>query len=685
MQSIRKKIRGFLETSETLGPILLALVVGLAGGVGALFFRLLIGSIGDLFQFSAKTSLGFLGPIYVIFLPAIGLVLVVWLVKRYAPEARGHGVPEVMYAVRRRGGRIRARVAGVKALASAICIGSGGSVGREGPIVQIGSSLGSTLGQILGLRQEQVKVLLACGAAAGVGGTFNAPIAGVFFAMEVILGSFAAKSFGMVVMASVTSTALVQSFLGRAPAFPLTEVFTLTSSVELIFYMGLGVFSGVVSVTYVRVLYFMEDLFDRARGSALLKALVGGLLVGILGYGGIALEWPYLYGVGYEGIEHVLALGQNPSVDPTHLASITLVTLLLMVVAKMLATSLTLAAGGSGGVFAPALFIGAMAGGAFGVVVHTIFPEITAPPGAYALVGMGAVFAGAAWAPVTSILILFEMTDDYQIILPLMMAVVIAYLISSSLNPDSIYSVKLRRLGGLSPQLPEGEALDVALVADAMNPDFDIVTPEVPLAALVSKFQESKLRSVAVVDSVHGFEGLVTAQSMGNALLSGHFVGRTAHDVMSHSAITCVPNETLRAVLQRLADKDVQKIPVVDSKDPTKLLGILHREEVLWAYGEMAEEHQRLVSQMSMELPTPQEESIQIVIEVRSEHKVLCFKHLREVEMPEGCLIAVLRRGERSIVPGGETVIEPGDVLLALATRAREEALRKWVSGLGGS
>ncbi|RMH12987.1 MAG: chloride channel protein, partial [Gemmatimonadetes bacterium] len=354
---------------------------------------------------------GGVGP-HALVVPAVGMVIVAWMVRRFAPEAGGHGVPEVQYAVARKGGRIRPRVAIVKALASALSIGTGGSVGREGPIVQIGSALGSTVGQAVGMGPEQLRVLVAAGAAGAIGGTFNAPVAGVMFAVEVILVSFAARSLGLVVIASMTATAFTQATLGRAPAFELVQPFTLASEREFALYVVLGVLMGALAVVYTRVIYGFEDLFDGWRAPWWAKALTGGLAVGALGYFGSA----HIFGVGHEGVELALHGG------------LVLGTMLLLVLLKMLATSITLAAGGSGGVFAPALFIGAMAGGAFGLLVHGWFPAWTAPPGAYALVGMAAVFGGAAHAPVTAIVVLFEMTDNYEIVLPLMLSVVLSYL-----------------------------------------------------------------------------------------------------------------------------------------------------------------------------------------------------------------------------------------------------------------
>ncbi|MBW2458367.1 MAG: chloride channel protein, partial [Deltaproteobacteria bacterium] len=326
--------------------MLLAVIIGLAGGVGAIFFRWLIGLFDRLFFEGGKGLLSFLDSGYVILLPAVGLVLVSLLVRRWAPEAQGHGVPEVMYAVKKQGGRIRPRVAIIKAFASAICIGSGGSVGREGPIVQIGCTIGSTLAQWMGLREQQVRVLVACGAAAGIGGTFNAPIAGVIFALEVILGSFAARSFGLVVISSVTATALCQAVLGNEPAFLLSSVFSLESYRELFIYVALGLFCGVLALVYVRVLYRLEDLFERWSWHYVIKAALGGLAVGGLGYVGMRfLGGRYLFGVGYDGIEAALYLAPPSGGLDWGLGGLTITALLLLCLMKILATSTTLAAG----------------------------------------------------------------------------------------------------------------------------------------------------------------------------------------------------------------------------------------------------------------------------------------------------------------------------------------------------
>lgn len=676
--ALLKRPVAYLRRSETSGPVLLAVAVGLAGGIGAIVFRFMVARAHEVFFGTGEAVLGFLGPGYVILLPAIGLPLVAYMVRRWAPEARGHSVPEVMYAIRKGGGRIRPRVAAIQALASAICIGSGGSVGREGPIVQIGGTVGSALGQALKLREERITVLLACGAAAGLAGTFNAPIAGVIFALEVLLGGFASRSFGLVVISSVTSTALTRSVLGMEPAFPLREVFRLVSSWELPLYLLLGVGTGFVSLLYIRTIYGAEDLFDRWPWPEWIKDAIGGLGVGIVGYAGILwLGEPHLFGVGYEAVERVLQVGHVTLLPPEAVYAAA-GALLLLGALKILNTALTLAAGGSGGIFAPALFVGAMVGAAFGVFVNHLMPLETAPPGAYALVGMAAVFGGAAHAPISAILILFEMTGDYQIILPLMLSVVVSHLISLRIGKDSIYTIKLRRIGGLAPPTPEPSVLDLILVSDAMETEIRTARVDEPVSELAAKLGGSRTRALPVTDANGHLEGIVRAEDVAQALLGGRAQEQTAGDIMRRSPRTCTPDQHLSEVLRIPDLQDSGQIPVVDPDDPDRLIGLLRDEEILWAYGEMAAEHHQLRATVPLAAPLGGTDLVQQSFEVRAEHKPICYRRVREIEFPTQCLIALLQRGERVVIPRGDTVIEPGDVLLAFTTRDREADLQSW-------
>ncbi|MFZ0040749.1 MAG: chloride channel protein, partial [Solirubrobacteraceae bacterium] len=364
--SVDSPQRRFQRSVRSGGAGLMALAVatGAGAGLGAVAFRYLIRGFTELFTgYKDYSALGHainphvpgLGIWFVVLAPVVGGLIYGPLVSRFAPEARGHGVPEVMLAVNRAGGRMRPQVPIVKSLASALCIGSGGSVGREGPIVQIGSALGSVLGQWVRVPEAQLRLLVACGAAGGISATFNAPIAGVFFALELILRNFETQSFGLVVLSSVTADAIGRAAFGHAPFLPMPP-FTFSSPPELILYALLGVLAVIAGLTFIRVLYRGEDIADRIwRGPEWLRPAVGGVLLGLL-----LLAVPEMYGVGYP----VLIKGVS--------GQYVLLALVGLMAAKILATSLTMWIGGSGGVFAPSLFIGAMLGTAYGDIVHSL-------------------------------------------------------------------------------------------------------------------------------------------------------------------------------------------------------------------------------------------------------------------------------------------------------------------------
>lgn len=455
-------------------------MVGATTGLGAVAFRTILTATTWIFsghadysgvglgQHPANPWVPWLGSSFVVLAPVVGGLIYGPLVQRYAREARGHGVPEVMDAVAQRGGRIPAKVAAVKVIASALTIGSGGSVGREGPIVQIGSALGSWIGATARVSENRMRTLVACGAASGIAATFNAPIAGVFFALELILRDFTAESFGVVVLASVVASVIGRAVFGDVPFMALPEFTVHHASAYLLFAL-LGVLGGVAGVMFTKILYAIEDVCDRLwNGPEWARPAVGGLVLGLL-----LLAIPQMYGVGYPvleaGVQGKYAIG----------------ILLGLVVAKMVATSLTIGIGGSGGVFAPSLFIGGMLGAAFGATAHLLVPGVVGDPGAFALVGMGAVFAGAARAPITAVIILFELTGEYTIILPLMLAIVLATTISKALSKDSVYTLKLRRRGVELDTRAADPRLTDRTVGDVMEPPADPVGPALPLADAV--------------------------------------------------------------------------------------------------------------------------------------------------------------------------------------------------------
>jgi CIC family chloride channel protein len=577
------------ELGVTIG---LAVVVGAVAGLGAVGFRYLIREIEILFFDGGAHVFGFMGPYYVIVMPAIGGLFVGLIVYFFAREVKGHGVPEVMAAVAAKGGRIRQRVSVMGALATSICIGSGGSAGREGPIVLIGSSLGSTIGQRLKLHEDWIKTLVACGAAGGIAATFNAPIAGVFFAHEVILHRFITPSFIPVVLSSVIATMVSRAFLGDNPSF-LIPTYSLISGWEILLYMLLGVIAAVIAVAFIRSLYKCEDLFDAWKFPGYLKPILGGLLVGLIGY-----FYFDIFGVGYSGPEYagltmMYGSAGYGAINKALLGQIGLGMLVAMMVLKIVATSATLGSGGSGGVFAPSLFMGAMLGGAFGIGVNKLFPAITAFPGAYAVVGMAAVFAAAARAPITAFIILIEMTGwgEYQLILPLLMAVVVSTVVSRRLNRETIYTTKVLRMG---IDLNRREVADIMKgipVSEVMTHDFPTVLPEMSVEELSHKLTETGHHGFPVVDKEGCLCGVVTMTDVRAAMERGSSARLTVNDIATKNAIVAYPDQSLHDALVQFGGRDVGRIPVVDRNDQTKLLGVLRRHDILKAYTkEIAEE-----------------------------------------------------------------------------------------------
>jgi len=559
----------YLRAHRFTSGIILSIIVGLGGGLGAVIFRWLIKAFHQLFFTGMTDSLTFLGHYSVILAPIVGGVIVgciIYFTK--TGETKGHGVPEVMEAVWREGGRIRSRVAAIKVLASSICLGSGGSAGREGPIVQIGSSIGSTVAQWFRLPEDWIRTLVACGAAAGISATFNAPIGGIFFALEVILGRVVSPRLGFVVLSSVVADLIAHLFLGDFRTFNMPVEYTLNSYSELPLYILLGVFCALVAALFIRSLYKIEDGFNALKFPEYLKPALGGIAVGLIGFYN-----PYLFGVGYDGIDQVL------------LGNIGILTLIALLFLKILATSFTLGSGGSGGIFAPSLFMGAMFGGLFGEIAHGFLPGIVTPTGAYALVGMAAVFAGAARAPITSFLILFEMTRDYAIILPLLLAVVTSTLLSRRLSRETIYTLKLARRG-ISTQRPEEAAfLRSITVGEAMTRNFPTVSPQMSVPKLIAKLNKTGHHGLPVVDENGHLYGMVTLTDV-ESRITGDIKELTVADIATTRLITAYPDQLLSELVEHLGmgTSEIPRIPVVSRRDPTKLLGVLRRQDIVKGY-----------------------------------------------------------------------------------------------------
>ena len=550
----------------TLVP--LAIAVGALTGLGAVGFRWLITTFTRMFtgydDFSAlgripSAHFPGVGFWFLLIAPVIAGAIYGPIVYRFAPEARGHGVPEVMYAIAHRGGRIAPQVTLVKALASALCIGGGGSVGREGPIVQIGSAAGSTVARLLRLDTDRVRLLVACGAAGGISATFNAPLAGAFFAIELILRTVAAEAFGAVVLSSVTAAVVGRAILGDHPFLTL-PTFGVHHSAEYLLYIALGVVAGVVGVMFSKVLYLVEDVCDWAwRGPEWARPAVGGIVLGAL-----LIALPQMYGVGYPVLENAIS------------GKYVIGMLLLLLVGKMLATSLTIGIGGSGGVFAPTLFIGAMAGVAFGTIAHHLWPTATESAGAYGLIGMGAALGGATRAPITAVVILFELTGEYSIILPLMAAVAVAAGTGRLLSKTTIYTAKLWRRGvdldGPADALPVLNARDIAIDGpDPLDIDEELENAAAALAASSSPM-------VPVVGADGRYAGCLSARDLTDALNEPD----PPHTVrpLVEQPVLVSGDSTTTEILSALAGYGGTGLPVLDT-DRGVVIGWITYEAVL--------------------------------------------------------------------------------------------------------
>jgi chloride channel protein, CIC family len=560
-----------LRMTEHTFMVIVAVIIGVLGGFGAILFRYSIrffhGAFFGSWNYSLEYVMGL--PWYVKFLaPTIGGLIVGPIVYYFAKEARGHGVPEVMEAVALRGGAIRFRVMFAKIVASAVSIASGGSVGREGPIVQIGSALGSAIGQVLKVTGSRLRTLVACGAAAGIAATFNAPIAGALFAVEVILGDFGVSQFSPIVISSVAATVVSRHFLGDLPAFEIPR-YELVSVYEMIPYAILGILAALVALAFIKILYKTEDIFEQIKIPGFLKAVIGGMMIGFIG-----IYFPHIFGVGYDTIGMALE------------GKMVWYLLLFMVGLKILSTSLSLGAGLSGGIFAPSLFMGACLGGFVGSIVNYIMPEHSAASGAYALVGMGAVVAGATHAPITAILIIFELTSEYKIILPLMVACIISTLITTRLKKDSIYTLKLSRRGINLSQGREMNVLRSLNVSQVMESSYEYVYANTPFRKLIDLTVKSSHSNFFVVDLKNQLLGVISVHDIRKIIYDSDSLEQllVAHDLLTPIKNYLMPSDTLDNAMKVFGEVKIDELPVVDSEGQKHLIGTVYKNNVIEAY-----------------------------------------------------------------------------------------------------
>ena len=669
--------------------VFVAVACGLAGAFSAVVFRLMIRFVQAVFfhgteGISALMAEGLLAdpgdPLHLardlswqwrLALPTLGGLLVGPLIWFFAREAKGHGVPEVMAAVALRGGVIRPRVVAVKALASAISIGSGGSVGREGPIVQIGSAIASTLGQALKVPASQLRVIVGCGAAAGIAATFNAPIAGALFAAEVIVGGFAVAQLSPIVISSVVATVVSRSVLGNHPAFPVPP-YELVSPFELVPYMAVGLIAGFVALAFIRSLSTAEDLFERLSIPEWLKAAVGGLMVGV-----IAIWLPNVYGVGYSTISMALT------------GSLPVALLGMLLVAKIIATSVTIGSGGSGGIFAPSLFLGAMTGGFIGTFVHQWFPEATASSGAYALVTMGAVFAAATHAPISAIIIIFELTQTINIIPPLMAACVTSTLVATFISRDSIYTEKLRRRGIDLYEEQTHNVLKSLYVHDIIDRNPETLPASANLATILDQVLENDRTDFFVLDENEQLLGSMQLRDLTRTLMEResllHVV--VAGDLMvPHLAALC-EDDDLDVAMRTFSSGLFEELPIVAVENPRRLVGSVHKRDLIHAYNQEVMRRDLAGQVSSTVLLASRGQQVDLgggfVLQEIQPPPRFFGRTIRDIDIARafGAQVVLLRKraaadGGPSIrVPTADDTIEEGDRLVVAGTRAAVESL----------
>lgn len=559
-QVIRRGVLAWLKINA------LAIIVGIVGGLGSVIFRKMIEFFHYIFFDLLLPHVTYMvGPYNLgyILLPGIGALIVGPIIFKIAPETKGHGVPEVIEAVVLNEGIIRTRVAAVKILVSSLTIGSGGSVGREGPIAQIGSSFGSALAQWFDLDVSYQKLLVTCGLSSGISGTFLAPLGGALFGIEVIYGGVAPYDVIPVFLSSVVGFFVTGEVFGLNPAFSL-PMYQYTNLLELVYYIPLGIIFGILSIVWTRGLYKIEDFFDELSVPEWIKPSIGGFLTGILGMFFVSYG---IFGTGYEGLEMAIS-GDLP-----------LKLLLILGVVKLLATALTVGSGSSGGVFAPSLYIGGMLGGVLGhFMVH--LPFAASEPFVYSLIGMAALFTGAARAPLTCIVMLPEMSENYYLFPPLMLACATSYFVSMLLMRDNIYTIKLVRRGvnvdkPLSP-------LHLVHVQDVMTPITDVVSvkPETPISVVSFIMWETEHTAFPVIDE-QKYYGMLSFEMMTHIPEDMH-QKLTAKEAANTELPVVHIEDNLYSVMEKLNDNDYEILPVLN--DHGEILGLISDSDILKAF-----------------------------------------------------------------------------------------------------
>ncbi|MEA3465841.1 MAG: chloride channel protein [Thermodesulfobacteriota bacterium] len=553
--------------------LLVAALIGLVTGTLAVAFRYLLQQSIQLFwtqSYDVVAATALMPWYQIMLIPVCGGLLLGPIVEFFAPETRGAGVSEVIESVVMREGDIRHRTTLMKMFSTLLSLGCGASVGREGPVVHIGSSVGSSLAQLLRMSPEWKRVFLACGASAGIAATFNAPMTGMLFAAEIILVDFQVNYLSQIAVSAVTATVVSHHFLGSFPAFNVPH-FQLLSYWEIPLYLALGLLAGLLSILFIRSISKVEDLFEAATVPRWLRPAIGGVVVG-----GLAVFCPRALGVGYLAINQVLDAELLP------------VLMLTILAAKFISTTCSVGAGFSGGIFAPSLVMGGLLGGVFGSVLHGFAPEYVANFPVYGLVGMAAMVSGTTLAPITAIFTIFELTYNFEIILPLMTSCIASLVVVQTFYGLSIYETRLVRKGVKIVRGRDITLLRSLRVAQYMDVDYQQVVEGLPLGKLVALAQESQYPHFVVVNDQQQMVGMLSMRDLKACFGEmGELCELVlAAEIMTRDVLTITQDQNLETAFELFEGKHISTLPVVDVTDKRRVVGILKKSTLIHAYNQ---------------------------------------------------------------------------------------------------
>jgi chloride channel protein, CIC family len=682
-----RRIRS-LSSSDRAGDgvmVALAAAVGFGTGLLAVALIALIGWVQTLaFGYGPD-------PVLVLVAPAVGGLLVGLLTTYLVPEARGAGVSHVMTSIALHGGRMRPVVTLGKLLASGVALGTGASGGREGPIVQIGGSVGSTLSRVFALDEEQKRALLAAGAGAGIAASFNAPIGGMLFALEVIMGGFRARSIQVVVVACVVASVTARQLVGPELIYS-PPPFTLADPRRLVLYALLGLVAAAVGVALVRGEDVVFRASERVRVWPPLRVAAGGLGVGL-----VALALPEVLGTGdnlpavHGVVTEPIAAMLDGDLGGEGLSAAGF--LLLLLVGKLVATSLTLGTGNAAGSFAPAVFLGAALGGAFGHAANVVLPGGGVEPGAFALVGMAAVVGASSRAPLTAILIAFELTGDYGMVVPLMLATGIATFVAERMDSQSVYTLPLSRRGIVYAEPEDVDIMQSVRVAEIMTTHVEAVDVGMSVQDLHAAFRHTRRHGFPVTEEGR-LVGVVTmadlARASDPALVGEDAVADTADimalrtltvgDICSRQPVTVTPDDPVFRALRRMAAIDVGRLPVVAAEDHSRLVGLVRRADVVAAY-ERALTRSLGAQQRKKSASLRDLAGTQFVELVVAPDAAAAQRAVRDIDWPPRTILTAVRRHGDSITPNGDTVLEAGDEVVVITGPDSTEAVHRLLTG----